>query len=492
MRFISRDYLWFSIAIVVLAGLLSGCPGSQEQGTDGGVDGGPIYDWPTCESIDSETTLAQKAAYFDSLARDQHLAGDGLLRCVNLTEDLQSIDNWMHAENTILWSGMYLAAQALRYRVTGESQAQENAKTVVASLRQLTEVTGVSGLYGRSFARPGIPYNYDGSGTVSWTESPVTEYQGWSYRNDVSQDGYAGLMFGYAVAVEHFDDPQLLNEIKSLLAEIGDHIVGNGLQIVDADGQVTEHGRLYHTALDNFPGFNAMLASSFIKTVQQATGDQELDDFYYGCLMQTRKGVDCPEIEDFELGTYIESMEDQLFLFLPDCIQNYDNFDMCYQAIYPLLRKEQDPDLKDRLLGVLRNNMFHTENPEHQSVAVIGNSLFTFIYAGLTGDGPEDDAVLEQAVDDAICTLKKFPVEKYDRYIPAGTQTEVCRSRLDEPVAAEIIPLDEFQFDFYLWRLDFFKIQEEHQENRRRVYSPVDYLVAYWLGRYHRLIGPDL
>jgi hypothetical protein len=284
----------------------------------------------------------------------------------------------------------------------------------------------------------------------------------------------------------------LLAEVRALLAEIGEHLVSHGLQIFDADGEVTEHGRLYHTALDNFPGFNAMLASSFIKVVQQANSDEELDDFYYGCLMQTRKRVECPDIEDFEFGTYMESMEDYLFLFFPGCGQNYDNFDMCYQAVYPLLRRETDPSLQQRLLGVLRSNMFHTTDPQFQSIAVIGNSMFTFVYAALTCDGPDDDPVLRDAVDDAVCKLKDFPTEKLDRAIPAGTQPEVCRSRLDNPVAAEPIPLDEYHFDNYLWRLDFFEIQSERPEDRRRVYSPEDFLVAYWLGRYHGLIGPDL
>lgn len=475
-------------ALWVCAVAPSGCGGHSDRQPDAG----PGYDWPTCERIDADSTLAAKAAAFDRIARERHLAGDGLLRSIILSEDLQSIQSWMHAENTILWSGIYLASQALRYRVTGNPQAQQNARLVVAALRQLTEVTGVVGLYGRSFAKPGVAYNYDGRDTPSWTRSPAAAYEGWWYRNDVSQDGYAGLMFGYAAAVEHFDDPALLAEVRSLLAEIGDHLVSHGLQIFDADGEVTEHGRLYHSAMDNFPGFNAMLASSFIKVVQQATGDEQLDDFYYGCLMQTRRGVECPDIEDFELGTYLESMEDHLYLFLPGCVQNYDNFDMCYQAIYPLLRREQDPDLHARLLGVLRQHMFHTEEPDTQSVAVIGNAMYTFIYAGLTGDDPASHPVLAAAVDDAVCTLKRFPAEKFDRYIPAGQQEAVCLNRRDDPIAAEPIPLEEFHFDNYLWRLDFFKIQPERPENRQRIYSPEDFLIAYWLGRYHGLIGPEL
>ena len=225
-----------------------------------------------------------------------------------------------------------------------------------------------------------------------------------------------------------------------------------------------------------------------------ATLDPALDDFYYGCLMQTREGVDCPQIEDFDLGTYLETMEDpvQMGLWLTNCKQNYDNFDMVYQAIYPLVRREQDPELKERLLWVLRHNMFHTDNPEYQPISEIGNSLFTFIYVALSGLHAGDDPIVDQAMEDAVCKLKEFPPVKIDRYIPAGTQEEVCRSRLDDPIAAETIPLAEYHFDHYLWRLDFFEIQDERQENRRLVYSPEDFLVAYWLGRYHGLIPADL
>lgn len=464
-----------------------GCSG--EAGSGG--DGGPSFDWPACEEIATDVSLADKAAYFDQVAREQHLAGDGLLRNITLSEDLQSVENWHHVENTILWSGMYLASQALRYAVSGAPAAQQNARTVVAALRQLTDVTGVEGLYGRSFAEPGVPYNYDGSGTPSWTASPAAGYEGWWYRNDVSKDGYDGLMFGYAAAMEHFDDQQLLADVRQLLSEIGHHLYGNGLQIIGADGKVTEHGALYESAWDDFPGFNALLAASFIKTVQTATGDQQLDDFYYGCLMRTRKGVDCQGLETSDIGSYIDSMQNMLYLFLPNCKQNYDNFDMCYQAIYPLLRREQDSELQARLRKVLRDNMFHSDDPDRQSIDPLGNSMFTFIYAASTGDGPDDDPLLGPAVNRAVCTLKNFPARKFVRYIPAGTQPEACRNRMNEPVAAEPIPLAEYGFDNYLWRLDFFKIQSEQQENRRIVYSPEDYLVAYWLGRYHGLIGPD-
>ena len=165
---------------------------------------------------------------------------------------------------------------------------------------------------------------------------------------------------------------------------------------------------------------------------------------------------------------------------------------MCYQAMYPLLRREQDPVLHERLIGVLRNNMFYTEESGRQSIDVIGNSFFTFSYAALSEQGPEDQ-MLSDAVDRAVCTLKEFPAEKFERYIPLGQQESVCTNRLGEPTAAETIPLSEYHFDNYLWRLDFFEIQtKEIQEDRRMIYSPEDYLVAYWMGRLHGIIPAEL
>ena len=158
-------------------------------------------------------------------------------------------------------------------------------------------------------------------------------------------------------------------------------------------GRVTEHGRLYYSAVDDWPGFNAMLVASWIKVAQMALNDDELDDFYYGCLMRMREGVECPDIEFADLGSYLEAMETMLILFQPDCKENYDSFDMMYQAAYPLLRREQNDDVRERLLGVLRTNMFHTDDPKYYSLVPLGNAFFTFSYAALTGDDPAEDSV---------------------------------------------------------------------------------------------------
>jgi hypothetical protein len=39
--------------------------------------------------------------------------------------------------------------------------------------------------------------------------------------------------------------------------------------------------------------------------------------------------------------------------------------------------------------------------------------------------------------------------------------------------------------------MDFFEIQPERAENRSHVFSPEDFLIAYWLGRFHGFIEAD-
>ena len=500
-------YLILAVCVLTFVAGLAGCAEGDDDDEDAGDgdtgdddtgdddtagddddDNGP-WVWPDCPEVaGTQMTLAEKAAEFDRLSREWHIAGDGLLRPVTLTEDLSQVATYNHTPNTILWSGMYLASQAFRYAVTGEQEAVENARVIVAAMRHLTDVTGVSGLYGRSMVMPGVAYNYYGEGHASWIDSTAPGYEGWRYNNDVSQDGYAGMMFGYSAAMQHFDDEQLVADVEQLVREVVEHVVGNGLQIIDADGEVTEHGRLFQSALDDFPGFNAMMSSSWIRVGLDATGDEALADFYYGCLMFMRGGVECPAIENFYMSSYIDSMEQLMGLFVPFCQQNYDNFDMMFQAVYPLLTREDDPVLHQRLMNVLRNNMYTRDiDPIWQvhTMDEIGNSFFTFIYAGLTGDPPTDPLTF-RVINDAACTLKRFPEDKHQRHLPEGRQTVECLNRLDVPNAAEMIPLEERYFDNYLWRLDPYEIlTTEQQENPRYIHSPEDYLVAYWMGRYY-------
>jgi hypothetical protein len=448
------------------------------------------FPWPTCPTGNEGPTLAEKAAYLDELMVAQHLA-DGLLRTVTVDDDGEVVA-YHHLPSTGLWTAMYLASQSLRYAVTGDPVAQQNAGIAVQGLHDLSAVTGSSGLYGRAYARPDFEYAYDVSESPAWTASPAVGYEGWYFNHDVSKDTMDGIAFGYSVALEHLDDEAILEIVRTDFKAFVDHLVGNGLQIIDHTGVVTEHGRLYYSAMDDFPGFNALLVAGWLRPIMAAVPDPELDHFYYDCLMRLGPVDDCPDIETVDLGSYMEAIEKTLSLYMDNCQTNYDHFDMVLQALYPLMRFETDPGLLDRLADVLEVGVWETGDPSlDQPLYESTHSLYIYMYGGLA-DPATDDAVFRKALEDSACSMVALPQHRAQHAVAAGTQETACLNRHGKPNAAEIVPLLERNFDNYVWRFDPREIPEEQAANPYHIHSADDYLSAYWLGRYHGYISPEM
>ncbi len=458
---------------------------------DTAPDAPPGPTWSTCPEHVGDLTLAEKAAYLDELLPMQHHI-DGLLRTVTLDEDGEVVI--LHnLPSTGLWTAIYLASQSLRYAVTGDQAAQENAGRAAEGLHHLTAVTGVPGLYGRSYTRPGYDYPGDVSTSSAWHASDAAGYEGWYFNHDVSKDTMDGIMFGYAVALEHLDDPVILDTLRQDVAAFAKHLLDNGLQIVDWHGEVTEHGKMYHSAMDDFPGFNALLVTSWLRTALSESGDPALEHIYYDCLFRRGDRTDCPPFDPLDIGSYMESIETSLAMYLYDCQTSYDHFDMVFHAICPMLRREDDPDLAARLMDVLEYDTWIPSDPElDPPFRVSTHALYIFLYGGLSGKAPGDDPLLDSAVHEGVCTMRRMPHDRTDVDVPKGTQETHCLNRQGDPNAEEIIPVEERYYDNYIWRLDPYEIPPGHVAIPGLVHTGEDWLLAYWVGRYHGFIATGM
>ncbi len=435
-------------------------------------------------------TLSAKTATLDQLVRDRHL-DDGLLRSLQVDDDGEVVARH-HLESTGLWTAMYLASQAFRYAVTGEEEAVENARIAVAGLSDLTGVTGIPGLYGRAYARPDVAYTRDVVGASGWVESPAPDYEGWWYRGDVSKDTMDGIMWGYVVALDLFDDHELRDQVRRLLLTFVERLVADDLQILDHTGEVTEHGRMFYSAWDDTPGFNAILTLSWLRVAASSEGDGPLLRFMDDCLLRRGDRGWCPDFDWLDIGSYLSAVEKYLILYQPACDTNYNNVHMVMQAIYMLLRFEQRPDLRERLLAILDVGIWRpadpaTAPPLHRST----HSLYAYLYGGLMAP-PHDDLDFVNALEDALCTLIGLPEDRRDRDLAAGTQEAVCLNRFGRPAAADPIPLEERRYDNYLWRFDPYEIPVARPAQPGFLHSPEDYLLAYWAGRHYGFIDPQL
>ena len=61
------------------------------------------------------------------------------------------------SDNDGLWTGCYVAAESLRYAVTGEQEALEKARRGLNAMLLLTRVTGIPGFTARAVRYEGDP-----------------------------------------------------------------------------------------------------------------------------------------------------------------------------------------------------------------------------------------------------------------------------------------------------------------------------------------------
>jgi hypothetical protein len=456
-------------------------------------------DVPACAQWAGEPgSLAAKAAALDARVREK-LLDDGLIRTVR--EDGEgNVLSREHLPSTGLWTAMYLASQSYRWAATRDPEALQNARTAAEGLHHLTAVTGVPGLYGRAYQRPGFAYTYDAAGRNHWVASTVPGYEGWHFNDDVSKDTMDGILFGYAAALDLLEDPDIRALITADVLAFARHLVENGLQIIDHTGVVTEHGRVFYTAVDDSFGFNALLSLSWLRTAvdafealsatERAAWDgPDLRHFYDACLLRLDDNGDCPEIDIADMGSYLEVAATMLNMYVGSCKTSYDNIDMVFHAIHPLLRRERRPEVRQRLLDLLDVGIWAPERPIAPPLYQSTHSLYTFLYGQVTW--PDAAPTFEDAWEDAVCTLHRMPQDRSD---PGGRDLDVeavCINRMGRPNAADVIPLEDRDYDNYSWRLDPYEITTFRTPVPGQVHSPEDFLLAYWVGRHAGFLTPE-
>jgi hypothetical protein len=460
----------------------------DDSAPDATSDTVPQSPWPGCPTAAS--SLALKGEGYDKACVEVHIH-DNLLRTVSLkNDDSGEVQNYHHSDNANYWTGLYLAGQVFRWALNGEPKAMDNALMVAQGLHDMQGVTGIPGLLCRCYAAPDGLYGNKGEGDPQWHDSTAPGYEGWRFKGDVSKDGMTGVLFAYGVVADLVPDGKLREMAAEDAKAIAMHLINNGQKVIDVTGEITEHGDLYAASFGGFPGFNALLASAFIKVAAVLTEDPVINDYYYGCLMGRYEVENCRVNDGPVTDPYHDVIDDWLGIYLENCQENFNNFLMSFLSMYTLVRLEDDPQLSARFRQIFHSKMW--QYPGHDYPASEQrNPVFTYLYAGAVAPGPEDTTAY-QAIEDAACSLDRFPETKFQYSNPKGDfSLEVCKSRGGDPRAAEPLWVDERYIDNFVWRLDPYGIPKGSEGSGYHQWSPEDWILPYWLGRYHGFLSPD-
>ncbi len=426
--------------------------------------------WETPSGIDrwqapSPPTLSlrEKAEAYQRRIETRHATPAGVLRYRRNDDWDEASFGWGRLADGSFFQGIYLASQALRFAATGEPEAREQILVALRGMRLLAELSGERGLLAR-MASPVEP-----PGDPGWLRSATRP--GWFWKSDASKDQYAGFVHGLGVGWAVISDPEVRSEISVLASAVADHLIENDLEIVDWNGRRTSYGNLRGRVFGLPMGVNALVSLAIAKTAAEATREERHVDFHARLV-----DAGYPEIARW---THLTSLR-----FCSRVNQN-----LAYLALHPLLLLEHDPEIRDALRSAARR-LWQDVRREH-------NAFFAFVQAALVESPLEERerGARDAATAEGRQSLLEFPDRKIAWPVDLTREGfDVPRAFLrcgGQPRGKQPVPLYLRPRHSNLWTSDPYRLVGRLHARGESEFAGIDYLLAYWMGRYHGLIAPE-
>lgn len=401
-----------------------------------------------------------------------------------------------------LWSGLYLATQAVRYKTTGSLDALAEVKRVAALMHMLWNVSGSPGYLAR-FAAPVnsgpridslfVP-NSDDRVPYHHLNRPYLNQQ-WNWMGHVSRDMYMGPLVGLSMAYDLLEENER-EWVRQDVVEFVLELMKDRTIIAKVDGIKIPLNVRYMVATFDEPQMLEVHTSDFSKN--RIVGLQEFMPKFFGRIVrpsstmivgaaftlalrvtenQPRYASQRAAIKHF-FDEKISEWMDIAGKYKVDvgCGDEYFSVHITHSALYTWLWNEQDSVRKTRLQEIMRNNLW-------ESVKTHKNVLFAYMFAGTAAPSPARDA----AITMANAQLALFPnAPSTHRPISnPGTPTLECPNNA---TVAYDVPFRVSE-DF-LWQRQPFKMNDT-VSTPLRTYPGLDYLWVYWLGRYYGFLQDE-
>lgn len=403
-------------------------------------------------------TLAEKSRPFVERVQKRHnrwgQTADSHLR---VPGDLSS-NQMVSSDNDGLWTAMYVAAECFRYKVTGERDARENARVGMQALMRMEEITGIPGFPARSFIKVGVDVQ---PGDGEWHDTPDKV---WRWKGDTSSDEIVGHYFIYPIYLDLVADEAEKPKLRGVIDRMTNHILDNNYQLIDVDGKRTRWGWWGPDTIWEDPdetGLRALHILAHLRVAIYMTTNPQYRAKYqaaYDDLIKNHK---------YHLLTRNQK------IMVPGHINHSDD-ELAFLSYYPLLSYETDPKLREVYQQSLERS-WQIERPER-------NPLWNFIYA-VGCQAKEFDK------EDSIRTLQEIPMDQIDWTVKNSHRQDVpldpFNDRHKRPQALIVLPYDELPMS--KWNGNPYNL--DGGNGGRSEDDGAYFLLPYWMGRYHKLIG---
>jgi len=433
--------------------------------------------------------------------------------------------------DSAIWTGTCLAGEALRLMATGSADARDNIVDLVHTLHLWFNVTGQPGLLAR-YVAPAGDHPLVAMDCARRRIHCDVEHEGtrYDYSGHISRDQYQGVMLGYALAYEALgehdeatralireDVVELVEELM-IEREVPVRLTWDGTPIPTgaltmrfavlapdemADGAIEliiDSGNFDDSEMFGFqefiPNWRDVIRQipllSWVPSIPRSGSAVMLASFFRVALMVTDGIAGWEDRRSTMLDFYLHNdgwggnvdgwLETaRLWSYLGNCGDSYYANNIVMEPMYNLARLEDDPGRRTVIIEqVLERRMW----PEFVDTK---NVFFSFIYAA-NATSPEA-SVTERAVSQLSGFPRppriEMPVDLRfdDRYLP---HEDGCSNQCRHDTAVDVSErvVSDFIWQRHPWGL-------LSAGNPSRTYPGVDYLAAYWMGRYHEFLEDD-
>jgi hypothetical protein len=437
--------------------------------------------------------------------------------------------------DSALWTGTYLAAEALRLKATGAADARANVKHLTETLHTWLNVSGSPGLLARYAVPSGtvFPFTVGDHSCASSSNHCGVSYAGgtWDYIGHISRDQYQGVMLGLANAYEALGEADeatralIRDDVVELVEELmkerqvpikftfnGTVIpqfnvtmrfvvlapaeMDNGAVVLILDTNNPDASEMYgfQEFIPNLQDVAKQIPiiGAFVPAIPRASSAIMLASFFRVALLVTagvpgfasRRAaiLDYYQNHGGEGGNVTNWLEvAKSYGDLNQCGESYFGHNISMEPMYNLARLEDDPALK----ATVRNDVLGAKMwPLFRATK---SSFFSYIYAANVAS-PEAGAVTT-----ANAQLAQFPVPpRVNVAVDLRLSSEYpdhqsgCTDQVAHTTAVDVgdRPVGDFLWQRHPWGL-------YDPGNPAQTQPGVDYLVAYWMARHHAFLTDD-
>jgi hypothetical protein len=472
---------------------------------------------PVDDGVDQ---LHNRARVYLPWLRERMMPAGGVMATVFTDTRFETVSSYGGERDPAIWTGAYLAAEALRYLSTGAADARSQLAETLRVLHRWWNLPGDPGYLARFAASadsdPAVLSTLP-AGDEEVHLGTLYEGQSWNWRGNVSRDQYQGVLLGYSLAYDALSDPALREMIRADLVEFAEQLMQrqerdvviqiNGqrfeltlelenavyleqemrdgkptLEIDIETGDVRGYGVLVFWPrptdyIRQIPGFG------WLPAIELPTQAIQLAATFRAALQVS---ADVPEysarhqaIADYyerHVADWLELAKD--WRMRQDCGDAYHGINIAFMPAYTWARLETNASRRAQIRrDVLQARLWPAVEDDK-------NVFFAFLYASQAPTGTEVSPIIASHA----AQLAGFRAAPHQAV--AVDLTGVYPEDPDCPGQSAIaIDVSQRVPASFIWQDKPFDWYDPGFE--RRLFGGVDYLLAYWLGRYSGFIDDD-